>query len=229
MTLLSIAIPTYGYHGRGEGLLEYSFNKLESQYFTDFDVVVADHSEDDKIKNLCEKWNHKLSIHYLRNEENRGSAAYNTDFVIRHSTGKFIKILCGDDYLYDAFSLEKPILAFDETTMWIATAYMHTRDKLHFFKYHCPSLNPKIYMCNTIGTPSCITIRNSSDIPRMDTNLKYAYDCDWYYRMINSPYGNPKIINDITIINYLWDGSITSEMSDKQISDELEKVRKKYE
>jgi len=227
--LLSVAIPAYEMKGKGVEHLEWNFTQLESQIFTDFDIVVADHSRDDNIKLLCEKWNRKLCVHYLRNEEHRGSAAYNTDFAIQHSTGKYVKLLCQDDWLYTAFSLEKAVLAFDETTMWVATAYMHTRDKLHFFKYHCPSLNPKIYMCNTLGTPSCITIRNSPDIPRMDKDLKYTYDCDWYYKLINSSYGNPKIINDITIINYLWDGSITSEMSDKQISDELEKVRKKYE
>jgi glycosyltransferase involved in cell wall biosynthesis len=215
--------------GKGFEYLEWNFKQLESQIFTDFDVVIADHSINDDLKVLCEMWNHKFRIHYLRNEEYRGSAAYNTDFAIRHSTGKYIKILCQDDYLYDAFSLDHIISAFDESTMWMASAYMHTRDRLRFSQYHCPYVNPKIYTCNTIGTPSCIALRNSSDIPEIDKTIKYAYDCDWYHRMIQSAYGIPKIINSVNIVNYLWGGSITSEMSEKQISDELEKVRRKYE
>ena len=68
----SIAIPTYGYGGKGSEFLEFSFNKLKNQTFKNFEVVISDHSIDDTIKDICDKWSSDLDINYTRNEEGRG-------------------------------------------------------------------------------------------------------------------------------------------------------------
>ena len=51
----SIAIPAYGYDGKGVEFLDYNFEKLSNQIFKDFEVVVSDHSIDDTIKTICNK------------------------------------------------------------------------------------------------------------------------------------------------------------------------------
>jgi glycosyltransferase involved in cell wall biosynthesis len=48
----SIAIPTYGYNGKGVEYLENNLNVLYNQNFKDFEVIISDHSKD----NLIEKW-----------------------------------------------------------------------------------------------------------------------------------------------------------------------------
>ena len=53
MPKISIAVPTYEYRGKGVEVLEYAFNTMVKQTFKDFDVVISDHSVDDKIEVLC--------------------------------------------------------------------------------------------------------------------------------------------------------------------------------
>ena len=58
----SIAIPCWDIEGKGVEYLEYSFNILAQQTFTDFNVIISDHSLDDNIKNLCQDWSTLLNI-----------------------------------------------------------------------------------------------------------------------------------------------------------------------
>ncbi len=225
--MLSIAIPCYEYHGKGAEVLEFSLKKMECQTYKNFDVVISDHSMDDQIKELCKKWSNRLDIKYFKNKNGRGLAAVNTNYCIRKSTGDLIKLLCQDDYLYDEYSLEKTVNAFDEDTNWLASAYVHTYNKIDFFRKHLPVMNPRIYVVNTIGTPSCVTLRNVKDMPQMDPNLSYVYDCEFYKRF-SDQYGFPKIISDVTVVNFLWENSITSSINKDLINRENRYILNKY-
>lgn len=214
---VSIAIPAYEQGGKGVEVLEHNFHKLSEQTFQDFDVVVSDDSQDDGIKRLCEEWSKNLDIKYCKNKK-RGAAS-NTNNAILKSTGVLIKLLCQDDFFLHADSLEKTVEVFDHTDYWLASAYWHTYDRINFFKLHVPSLNPHIYVINTIGTPSCITIRNMPKIPEIDQELHYCYDCLFYYEFIKL-YGHPKILNIPTMGNYLWEKSITNSITQEIINKE---------
>ena len=52
MSQISICIPTYEYKGRGVEFLAELFDSIERQTFTDFDVVISDHSKDDVIQTV---------------------------------------------------------------------------------------------------------------------------------------------------------------------------------
>ena len=227
MKQISIAIPTYEMHGEGVQVLEFSFEKMKQQTFKNFDVVISDHSSNDDILNLCEKWKNDLDIKYFKNEEDKGSPSANTTSAIKKSTGKWIKILCQDDFLYNQYSLERIYDFLDEKTVWMASSYMHSYDRKTFFKYQNPSMNEHICVVNTIGTPSCITIRNVKDIPEFDKELFYAYDCAWYHELWKK-YGNPKILQETTMINFLWNNSISSKITPEFIQKENEYILRKY-
>jgi len=220
MTKISIAIPTYEYHGKGAEVLEYSFCKMNTQVFRDFDVVISDHSQDNEIMNLCKKWDDRLYIKYFRNTQDIGNPSANTTNAIKLSTGEYIKILCQDDYLYNDYSLFYINLdLYNNNRVWYAHPYFHSNDRKSTYNLHIPYMNPSIMIANTIGTPSCITIKNTNDIPGMDKNLNYAYDCDWYYYLYKK-YGNPFIGKDATVINYLWGESISSKITPELIQKE---------
>lgn len=225
--LISVSIPTYSYNQLGGKFLKHIFDQLVIQTFKDFDVVIADHSINNAIRELCADYKEVLDIKYFRNTEDRGSGSANTDFVIRKSTGKFIKLICGDDYFFNETSLEITANALDKDTYWLATAYVHSDDRVNYHKYHLPKWNDNIHLCNTLGTPSCITVRNTFALPSVDKNLSYCYDTAWY-KDVSSLYGIPKIIDTPTIINYLWGGSITSATTQQVIDQEFEYIRNKY-
>ena len=60
--MISICIPTYEMKGKGVEYLEYSFNILYSQTYTDFEIIISDHSLSNEIKDLCEQWSQILNI-----------------------------------------------------------------------------------------------------------------------------------------------------------------------
>lgn len=229
MTFFSVAIPAYEAKGQGDIVLEHSFRQLESQSFKDFDVVVTDHAptNDYIIENLCYRWRNRLDIHYYRNLNDRGNPAANTNLSIEKSTGKYIRLLCFDDYLLHDNALQDVYDDIDDDFTWGATAYVHTWDREHLFNLHLPSLNPYLYVVNTIGTPSCVIIKNLPNLPKMDTNLSYAYDCEWYGQLLKY-FGEPKFINTPNMVNYLWPESISSKITPEFIKKEEEYIIKKY-
>ena len=208
MKTMSIAIPTHSFNGRGTEVVEHAFNRMAIQTFKDFEVCISDHSIDDNIKNLCERWKDRLDINYFKNIEDRGNAASNHNKVIKMCSGKLIKFMCSDDLLFDQNSLQIIINNFNDYDLWLFSAYVHSYDRVNYFNYYVPYMNNSIATCNTLGTPSAITFRNI-ELPLFDVNLKACFDCDMYWRMIKM-YGIPKIIKDVTMINYLWEESGTS-------------------
>ena len=227
MKKISVAIPCYEYGDLGSEVTEWCFRSLQIQKFKDFEVVISDNSKDKRIKELCERWSDILDIKYFYNPT-RG-AAINSNNAILKSDCDIIKFLCADDYLYDANSLKTIYENFDENTNWAFTSYVHTRDRIECYRYFVPSpiSNPFV---NLLGTPSAMTIRNFGLLPALelfDTSLSYGYDIEAYYRW-TKVLGNPKIINQIGIVNYVWDNSVSSSVTADLIDHENKYILKKY-
>jgi len=215
MAKISVAIPCYEMGGKGKEILEISFNKLVQQSFRDFEVVITDHSKDNEIEELCNSWKDVLNIKYVRNEIKRGSPTANTNLSLKESSGEIIKLLCQDDYLYDAQSLQIIANNFTSDVKWLGTSYVHTQNRQIFFNKHVPKVSNNIVLENLLGTPSAFTIRNGLNV-WFDEKLVWAYDVDFYVQMIKY-YGPPKIINDVTMINYLWAGQVTNTIANQNL------------
>ena len=80
--MISVCIPTYEMNGMGVEYLEYSFNILYSQTYTNFEIIISDHSTSDDIKDLCEQWGQVLNIQYFKNEYKRGISSANINNAI---------------------------------------------------------------------------------------------------------------------------------------------------
>jgi hypothetical protein len=231
MPRISIAIPTYSANGTGALMLEESFIKIKEQSFKDFNVIVSDNSESSysDIRLVCNKWQSKLSIKYYEHTGRKDSPSENTNNAIKMSDGELIKILCGDDLLYDKNSLQIIVDNFDDNTNWLFTSYVHSKNKIEYYRYYTPYMNDNIFIVNTLGTPSALTIRNKRDIIDInnlfDRNLRFCYDCEGYYRLYKV-YGNPKVINDIGMINYVHDNSVTSHTTEEMIRMEEDYILK---
>lgn len=208
--MISISIPTYYTdYNCGEVLqgLEFSFNQLLVQTYKDFEVVISDHSLGKEIEEFCNNWKDRLDIKYFKNENKRGFLTANENFGIKNSKGDIIKFLDQDDYLLNENSLEIINSNFTDEFSWMATAYYHTYDRKTLVRVHFPTMNNRIHIINTIGTPSCVAIRNKDAI-YFDENLKWAGDCEYYKRMYDK-FGMPKLLNIMTVVQYLWEGQTT--------------------
>jgi glycosyltransferase involved in cell wall biosynthesis len=226
--LISILIPTYEAKGKGSEFLEYSFERIEIQTFKDYDIIITDDSEDNEINLLCNKWKNKLDIKYYKNPNQKGTAS-NLNNGLSKVTNKWIKLMDFDDYFIDKYALDRIINKLDNTYNWLVSSYLHTKDKINYFRYHIPSINQLLCLINTIGTCSGITLKNVDNMPLFDINLKYSHDCDFYYRFWRM-YSNPIILDEPTIINYLHNDSVTNTLVNQDlINDETKYIINKYD
>ena len=86
----SVAIPAYGYNGKGGEFLDFNLKILSNQTFKDFEVVISDHSIDDTIKNTLKKWLGKLKITYVTNDKGRGIISPNLNNAMKHCSGEMV-------------------------------------------------------------------------------------------------------------------------------------------
>ncbi|MFZ4499964.1 MAG: glycosyltransferase family 2 protein [Minisyncoccia bacterium] len=231
MPTISICIPTYEMKGLGTKFLRESFDILTQQTFKDFDIVISDHSKDDSIKNLCEEYSPILTIHYYRNDENRGSSSANINNAIRHATGGLIKILFQDDFLFHERALEEIVEHFDiQKDHWLLTGCTHSCDGVHFFNPLFPKVNSisSLWIKTVYSSPSTLTIKNTAPL-LFDESLLWLMDSD-YYRRYHDTFGEPKILKTINVVNRVGAHQITNSLATENIKrDEYVRVLKKHE
>ena len=225
---VSVCIPCYEANGRGAELLRYSLIRIHLQTFKDLEVCVTDHSINDEIEDVCKEFSSAMRVSYYRIQERHGSSSYNTNQSMLRANGEILKLLQQDDYLLNEQAIQKTVDAFNNpSVVWLANAYVHTQDKITFFNYHLPKVNPQIETVNTIGCPSCISVRNGK-FELFDDTMIWYFDCEQYRRMINK-YGPPAIIEEPFMVNYLWDGQVTNTLANEELRKrEFEYVTKKY-
>ena len=93
MSEISICIPTYEFKGDGVKYLSELFDTLQLQTFQDFNIVVSDHSVDDKIHDFCKEKSELFEIIYIRNQYGRGNLGPNTNVALEHGTGRILKVV----------------------------------------------------------------------------------------------------------------------------------------
>lgn len=225
----SIAIPTYGYDGKGVTFLDHNFKILSEQLFKDFEVVVSDHSIDDTIKTVCNKWNDKLNIRYFRNEYGRGMISPNINVAMKHSKGKWIKVLFQDDFLYDENSLQiqHDILIENPQIKWLVSTFYHSNDGFNFHTLYNPRFVDNIWNgMNTLGNPSNLTVLNK-DLIYFDERLNWLVDCEYYYRL-SLKYGKPTIITHTTVVNRTHGTGLTDTTPQSLKDKELKMLIEQY-
>ncbi|KZF06166.1 MAG: glycosyltransferase family A protein [Rhodococcus sp. (in: high G+C Gram-positive bacteria)] len=116
---VSVVVPAYNN-------AEYIGETIESildQTFTDFELIIADHSSTDETLAVVEKYDDSR-IRVLTTETG-GGAKRNWDRVTAEATGELVKLVCGDDTIFPS-SLEAQVAAFDEHPSAVLVASQRT-------------------------------------------------------------------------------------------------------
>tara|TARA_R110002126_G_scaffold241705_2_gene385059 strand:+ start:398 stop:1114 length:717 start_codon:yes stop_codon:yes gene_type:complete len=225
----SIAIPTYEMGGSGVEFLEYNFKKINDQTFNNFEVVISDHSVNDDIKLLCDKWVGKLKIKYYKNTDGVGKSSSNINHAIKHCTGEWIKIIFQDDFLYSDKSLQIIYndIIINKDIKWVVTACEHTNNGVDMYRPFYPKWNDKMHKgINTFSSPSVLCIKNDGKL-LFDDNLVWLMDVEYYKRMFDK-YGEPHYIQSINVVNRTWSNSVSNTLSDVIKNKEIEILIRKY-
>jgi dTDP-4-dehydrorhamnose reductase len=226
----SIAIPAYGYEGKGVDFLKHNLEILKKQTFKDFEIVISDHSVDNTISDFLMSWNfdNNLNIKYLKNSIGRGFISPNLNNAMKNCTGKWIKVLFQDDFLFDENSLaiQYEVLKSDKHK-WLITTFEHSNDGVTFYRRYSPKYTNDIWRGNnTLGNPSNLTIKNE-DLIFFDEELNWLMDCDYYYRLFLK-YGSPTIIEPITVVNRTHGNGLTDNTPQSVKNFEFSKLNYKY-
>lgn len=229
MTTISIAIPAYEMHGKGAEFLNFSLMGIYHQTFKDVEVIVSDHSLNDSIKLVCDSWAAKgLNIKHFYNKEDRGSSSANINNAIKSSTGKYIKILFQDDFLFSADAIEKTVMAMEQQPerKWLVSACEHSNDGVHLYRPFYPRYHDHIHLGNnTISSPSVLTIKNEEPL-LFDNALIWLMDVE-YYKRLYTKFGEPVVLNKITIVNRTWDMQVSNTVTEERKQKELTHVKSK--
>lgn len=225
---ISICIPTWEQYGRGSDFLKNNFDRILTQTYKNFNVIISDHSVDDGIKNLCDLYSDKFEIKYIKNEFLLGNGPANTNNTIIHADGDIIKIIFQDDFLYQDNALELIAKQFEnDDCNWLVNGCNHTNDDGETFSnFMVPYWNDKIAIgVNTISSPSVLSFRNINPC-FFDEELTMLMDCEMYYQLYIR-YGLPKIIIDPLITNRMHEYQISS-LYRKDMSSEINHVKIKH-
>jgi glycosyltransferase involved in cell wall biosynthesis len=219
--LISICIPAYEAKGKGVDLISTNIASCLEQTYENFEIIVSDHSLDNKIEELCNSIQDKR-IKYVRNLNNRGSSTYNTNNAISYSNGDYIKVINQDDFLLQNTTLEKAVDLINQGYKWVIFPCLdyNVDDSLRTntlipIKEHYPShptnLKNLLLGINSIGSPSC------SLFPKnfiFDVNVQYMIDCEIFYNLYTT-LGSPGILKELSIGNGIGSHQLTSQLKDQ--------------
>lgn len=227
---ISICVPVYEMNGSGSLYLFHLLKSIKKQTYTNYEVVISDHSKDNEIEENVSKIT-SMDIKYIRYEENRGNSSCNINNAIKHSTGSIIKPMFQDDVIVSDDLLTKINDAYEKNpdVMWGGVGFIHI-DKNGDVKPENPAmiprLNPNIVTgVNTFGCPSVCFFKKNDEL-LFDEKLVWLMDCEFYHR-ISLSCGSPYIINSYDVAVRIWD-SFTGEVSDEIKQSEEIHVKKKY-
>lgn len=206
---ISIAIPTYEMKGAGPQYFFHLLENIRSQKFTDFEVCVSDHSENNDILDVCSDFANYFPIQYFKNKEKRGNGPANTNSVVEMCEGKITKLIFQDDLLMNPWSLTHINEAFEKGCNWCFNGFAHTRNGVSHFREMVPRWTDMMLEGrNLLGSPSCVSFLTDKFVG-FDEELVLLMDTDFYHRMRYN-HGMPYIIEDILTSNREHDNRVSS-------------------
>lgn len=104
---VSVVVPSYA----SARFVTATMDSILAQTFTDFELVVSDHSSLDGTWELLQDYAADPRVRLLRLPSGGGAAA-NWNHVTRQARGEFVKLVCSDDLLYPT-CLAEQVAALD--------------------------------------------------------------------------------------------------------------------
>lgn len=156
------------------------------------------------------------------------NAPENINAGVQLVQGRITKILFQDDYLRGLDSLETTMAELEKSgRFWITTGCNHLSEGRGEHSPHSPRISRKLLQgANYIGAPSVVAFRTEA-YQRMDTTLRYVFDCDWYLRMWHA-HGRPAVIRGTMVTIRLHAGQATH-WAKELLGEEVERMKSSHE
>lgn len=221
---MSIVIPTFT--DTELSLLRFKrlIQSVESQTFDDVEIVVADHSIDNRVETFLQ--NSPLRIKYTRNYQNLGNSSANTNLGLSMAQGEFIQVMHCDDWYSspDAIALFVHELHRLPGVSWGVFAFDHWDEASdRIYNTVIPSLD------RTLGNPSTTFFRqHCTNYVEFDNCLIYINDRDFHQNLLLR-FGPPLIIREICIRIGMSATNVAKTLSQKRILQEMRYFEHKHQ
>lgn len=217
----SIVIPTYEYKGLAPLLLDKLFESILEQTFTDFEVVVSDHSQNNIVFDHIQKFS-KLDIKYIKNDLGLGNSSVNMNVGIRNSSGNYIKIMHMDDWFCNPKTLELINNSIDNypDKKWGGVGFNHFYEETQSVgRPILPYIDSNIR--TLIGCPSVsFFINDKENLNLYDENLIIINDSDMHIRL-GKKYGEPIFINEYCVTVRMSVNQVSNQVSHEKHINEI--------
>lgn len=224
---ISIVIPTYEYNGKSDEMLKACLESIKSQTFTDYEIVISDHSQSDVVLDYVKSWD--LPIEYFRNEVGRGNSSINMNYGIKKSHGEYIKILHMDDWFCNNNALQLMVDAIERepTKKWGGFGFNHFYQNIQKTdRFIMPNINQNIK--TLLGCPSVSFFVNDRNDPSLfDENLIIINDSDMHIRL-GYRYGQPILINEYCVTIRIHEDQVTNLVGQEKHKNELKYYKEKH-
>jgi glycosyltransferase involved in cell wall biosynthesis len=206
---ISVIIPTYEAAGKGSFFLRRSLESVLKQTYGRIEIIVADHSVDDNIKNTAMSYQDSRVYHFFNNR-GRGNSSINMNEGIKKASGDMIKVLHFDDFFSNENALQLMAdLHKDFQFKWGAFGFDHLQNGV-IHRPIVPSFE------HTMGCPSTsFFVNDKSDPSYFDEQLIIINDHDMHQRL-RKKYGEPFIIPDLCVTIGLHADQVTNFQSSQQ-------------
>ncbi|PPF82457.1 glycosyl transferase [Subtercola sp. Z020] len=192
---VSVVVPAYN----NEDYIAATIESILAQTYTDFELIIADHSSTDGTKAIIERYASDARITVL-DTESGGGALRNWNRVTEAASGTYLKLVCGDDILYPR-SLEVQVAAIEaapEVTLVASTrdivdargVVVVPRRGLAGITGTVPGptavRRTVVVGSNIFGEPACVLLRRDTlvKVGLWDSQFPYLIDETTYSRVL---------------------------------------------
>jgi glycosyltransferase involved in cell wall biosynthesis len=192
MPAVSVCIPSYNY-GR---YLRRALESVLAQTWRDFEVIVVDNcSADDTVEVVKAVAREFPELRYERNETPVGMAE-NFNRALALATGRYVKILCADDWLApDALRMSVEAMAQYSEAAMVTTGRLMVSDDGEpalLARYSnnrgvvsgTEAINRCLFATNAIGEPSAVMFRRSLSGRGFDERYLHAVDLEMWFHLL---------------------------------------------
>lgn len=185
---ISICIPAY----KRVQYLSRLLDSILMQTFKDFEIVLSDDSDDDSVRDLCDKYMPELSIRYFRNKPSLGTPA-NWNFAISKANGEWIKLIHDDDWFASPDSLElfaasarsfNKKFIFSAYSNYFESEKRYEKEGFPFGWKRRIIQSPVTLLAHNVVGPPSVTLVHQSVREAYDERMKWRVDMDFYMQLL---------------------------------------------
>lgn len=229
---VSVVVPAYN----NAEFLEQTIESILAQDFDDYELIVADHSSQDKTVDIIERYAGNPIVKILSPTPAGGGALENWNRVSGFARGEFVKLVCGDDVIAPS-ALREQVAALDAnpSAVMVASprALIDSNGKVILRRRGLAGLRGLVpgrvavraavrAGTNIFGEPACVLFKRQllERVGGWDSQFPYLIDQATYTRILlhGDMVALPKVLASFRISSSQWSVRLARQQAEQALA-----------